>query len=194
MLARSCELLCFRQTRLRRSDRRRGLGGVWTVGGIADTKTSSERSRTDGPSPSANLRRIGLVHVEKVRHHRFHGRLASTIERHRDHAAKDLQQSAVPVFDDVVIRVKPGVDEVAQTATNLIARVPLCDAETACRILEETVRVGGGRSLSLLVERRPKRDAPDPLVVFVLLPGSRRTEALSSRSFGTSSRAVCLLR
>jgi hypothetical protein len=53
---------------------------------------------------------------------------------------KDLDRSSVPVFDDVVVCCKPGVDEGAKVFTNRLTSIPFGDAEATCRILREAVK------------------------------------------------------
>ena len=74
-----------------------------------------------------------------MRHHRLHGRFAGVIECHGNDTAKDLERSAIPVFDYFVVCGKPGIDKVSESIANLIARVPLSNAEATGRILEKTI-------------------------------------------------------
>jgi hypothetical protein len=71
---------------------------------------------------------ICLVHIEEMRHCGPHVRHAEVIKRHLDLAVEDLQQRAVPQFDDVVMCGKALIDEVAQILTNQLASMPIGNA------------------------------------------------------------------
>ncbi len=88
----------------------------------------------------ADLGGIGLIHVEEVRHHRLHDRLAGVIRRHRYDAAENLERPTVPVFGDVVKGGETRVDESAQVLTDRLPAFPIGYAEVALSILDEAVK------------------------------------------------------
>jgi hypothetical protein len=58
-----------------------------------------------------DLTRRLFVHIKEMRHRGSHGRDARIIEFHADLAMKDLQQRAVSILYDIVMRSKALVDE-----------------------------------------------------------------------------------
>ena len=72
---------------------------------------ASELDGTDRTKPPTDLAWVFLIHVEKVRHHRFHYWFAFVIRRHRNRTAKYFQRATVPVFDNIVQGGKTGINE-----------------------------------------------------------------------------------
>jgi hypothetical protein len=90
-------------------------------------------------------------------HRRPYGRHAAVIECHPDLAMEDLQQRAVPVLDDVVMRGKTLVDKVAQVLTDRLASVPVGNAEIAHGVVRETVEA---LAEGLVINFLPHRQQP----------------------------------
>jgi Protein of unknown function (DUF3626) len=87
-----------------------------------EARTTSRKCRwTDSSNPSTNLGRIFLVHVKEMGHRGPHSRFALVIRNHRHDAAEYLERAAVPVFDDIVMGGKAGVDERAQILSNRLS-------------------------------------------------------------------------
>jgi hypothetical protein len=84
-----------------------------------------ELNRSDRAKPVSNLRRISLIHVEEVRHHRLHDRFAFVVGRHGNGTAEHFEQSAIPILNDIVLGSEAGIDEGAKFLANLLTSVPL---------------------------------------------------------------------
>ena len=54
-------------------------------------QAAPELDRSNRSGPVADLGGIGLIHIEEVRHHRLHDRLAGVIRRHRYEAVENLE-------------------------------------------------------------------------------------------------------
>jgi integrase len=99
-----------------------------------------ELNRSNRTDPDSNLRRILLIHVEEVRHHRFDDGLALVIRRHSNRPPEYLEQSTVPVLDNVVQGGKSRINECAQVLANWFAALPFRDAELARCVFGQAVK------------------------------------------------------
>src|SRR6516165_1106126 len=91
--------------------------------------------RTYRADPVLDLGRRLFVHIKKMRHCRSHGLDARIIEFHANLAMKDLQQGAVPVLHDIVMRGKALVDKLPEVVSDRLASMPVGDTEIAYGIL-----------------------------------------------------------
>ncbi len=73
-------------------------------------------------------------------HYRPHSALATIVRCHGDNAAKDLDQSSVPIFGHVVKGGEPRIDEGPQILADHLASVPLRDTEASRGILRKAVK------------------------------------------------------
>jgi hypothetical protein len=96
-------------------------------------------SRTDRADPALDLSRILFVHIKEMRHRRSHRLDARIIEFHVNLAMKDLQQGAIPILHDVVMRGKALVDELPQVISDRLASVPVGNTEVTNCILCEAI-------------------------------------------------------
>lgn len=103
-------------------------------------QTTLELDGADRSYPATNLGWIWLVHVEEVCHDGFYRGFATVVGLHRDDAAKDLDRSSIPVFDNVVLCCEPCVDECPEVFTDRFTSIPFSDTEATCRILREAVK------------------------------------------------------
>jgi hypothetical protein len=87
-----------------------------------------------------------FVHVKEIRHCRSHGLDARIIEFHANLAMKDLQQGAVPVLHDIVMRGKALVDKLPEVFSDRLASMPVGDTEIAYGILCEAIEAFASRS------------------------------------------------
>src|SRR5689334_6661104 len=101
--------------------------------------SASERNRADRSEPGANLAGIGLVHVEKVRHNRPDRGSAAIVGRHRDDAAEYLQQTAIPILDNLMVSGEARINEGAKVRPDRLTSVPVGHAKIADGIIGETV-------------------------------------------------------
>jgi hypothetical protein len=100
---------------------------------------ASELNRSHRSDPVTNFGGILLVHVEEVRHHRFHDRLTAVIRLHGDDAAEDLEPAAVPVFEDVVMGCETRIDEGAQVLADGLASMPIGNTEVTDGIFGKSI-------------------------------------------------------
>ena len=114
----------------------------------------SEFGRAHRSKPFADLRGIGLIHIEEVSHHRLNRLSVRVIELHRDDAAKDLEQSAIPIFNHIVVGGESLIDKGAQALANLLASVPFRNAEATLSILREAIETF---TESFVIDFFPKR-------------------------------------
>ena len=70
-----------------------------------------------------------------MHHCRSHGLDARIVEFHANLAMKDLQQRAVPILHDIVMRGKTLVDELAEVVSYRLTPMPVGDAEIAYSVL-----------------------------------------------------------
>ena len=98
-----------------------------------------ERGRPHGSVPLAHFGRIAVVHVEEVDHGGRHRPFAGIVEAHRDHSAEHLDRSAIPVFDDIVLRGEPCIDELTEVLANHFPSIPFRNSKAALGILCEAV-------------------------------------------------------
>jgi hypothetical protein len=108
-------------------------------------------------NPAANLGPIGLVHVEEMCHDGLHNRLGVVIWLHGHNATKDLDRSAIPVFDDIVVRGKPRVDERAKVFTDRLTSIPFGDAKATRRVLYKAIKTFAE---GLFIDLFPKSQQP----------------------------------
>jgi hypothetical protein len=73
---------------------------------IAWAQAASELDPANRFEPVSDLREIGLVHVEEVRHHGLHYRLAGVVRRHRYDPMENLERPSAPVLNRSVIATK----------------------------------------------------------------------------------------
>ena len=116
-----------------------------------------KRDRAHRSNPAADLGGICLVHIEEMRHHRLHDLFAAVIRCHGDNAAKDLDQSAVPVFGHVVKCGEPRIDEGPQILTDRLASIPFRDTEATPGILHKAVKTFAE---GLVIDFLPKSQKP----------------------------------
>src|ERR1700722_16608187 len=118
---------------------------------------ASELNRPHGSNPVTNLGGILLVHVEEVRHHRFHDRLATVIRFHGNDAAEDLKRPTVPIFKDVMMRRETGIDEGAQILSDGLASMPVSNTEVTDSVLGKAIEPF---TKGLVVDLLPERQEP----------------------------------
>jgi hypothetical protein len=87
--------------------------------------------RTYRADPVLDLSRRLFVHIKEMRHCRSHWLGARIIEFNVDLAMKDLQQGAVPILHDIVMRGEAFVDELPEVIADRLASVPVGDTEIA---------------------------------------------------------------
>ena len=75
--------------------------------------------------------RILVIHVEEMDHHRLDGGLAGIIRLHGHDAAENLERSAIPIFENIVMRGDPCVDQSAEVFADRLASMPICDAKVS---------------------------------------------------------------
>src|SRR6516164_1622428 len=74
-----------------------------------------------------------------MRHCRFHGLDARIIEFHANLTMKDLEQGAVPILHDIVMRGKALVDKLPEIVSDRFASMPVGNTEIAYGILCEAI-------------------------------------------------------
>jgi hypothetical protein len=77
--------------------------------------------------------------VKEMRHDRFHNRLAAVVRFHSHDAAKDLKRFSVPVFEDVVVCGKTGIDEGTQILADGLASMPVSNTEVTDSVLGKAI-------------------------------------------------------
>src|ERR1700691_2402856 len=85
------------------------------------------------------FRRVFLVHVEEMRHHRLDDGLAAVIRLHCHDAAKDFERPTIPIFENIVMCCESGIDESAQILADGLTTMPIRDTEVADRILGKAI-------------------------------------------------------
>src|ERR1700691_1034852 len=118
---------------------RRTVGDSSCAGHRGGNRFASELNGPDRPNPVSHFGGILFVHVEKVGHHRLHNRLATVIRLHGDDSAEDLEQSTIPVFEDVVMRRDTGSNERAQVLADGLASVPVSNTEGCNGIIGKAI-------------------------------------------------------
>src|SRR5262249_31127750 len=95
--------------------------------------------RTYRADPVLDLSRHLFIHIKEMRHCGSHGLYARVVEFHANLAMKDLQQGAIPILYDVVMRGKTLVDELPEVISDRLASMPVGDTEIAYGILCEAI-------------------------------------------------------
>src|SRR5271156_2954393 len=90
-------------------------------------------------------------------HHRFHNRLAVVIRLHGDDAAEDLERTAIPIFEDVVMRRETRIDEGAQILADGLASMPISNTEVTDGVLGKAIE---SFTESLVVNFLPESQQP----------------------------------
>jgi len=89
--------------------------------------------------PVLDLSRCFFVHIKEMRHCWSHRLDARIVEFHRNLAMKDLQQRAVPILHDIVMRGKALIDKLPEVISDRLASVPVGNAEIAYGILWKVI-------------------------------------------------------
>ena len=84
-----------------------------------------------------DLSRRLFLHI--MRHCGSHGLDARIIEFHANLAVIDLQQGAIPVLHDVMMRSKTLVDKLPEVISDRLAPMPVDDTKMAYGILCEAI-------------------------------------------------------
>ena len=100
---------------------------------------ASELDGTDRPNPVSHLGGILFVHVKEMGHDRFHNWLAAVIRLHGDNAAEDLEQTAIPVFEDVVMGRETRIDEGAQILADGLASMPISNTKVTDSVFGKAI-------------------------------------------------------
>src|SRR5215467_9568919 len=120
----------------------------------------TERNRSHCANPATHLGVVLLSHVKKMGHRGMQRWTRPVVWRHIHDAAEHFQETAIPVFGNVMQRGEAGVDEGLQIGADRFATLPIRNAEIADSILREAVEaVPEGLVVNLLphVEEPPGR-------------------------------------
>ena len=88
---------------------------------------------------------------------------ARIVEHHADLAMKDLQQGAVPILHDVMMRGKSRVDKLTEVFSDGLPSMPVGDAEIANGVLGEAIEAF---AKGLVIDFLPHRQRAIPAARF----------------------------
>ena len=119
---------------------------------------ASETDRANRSEPMADLGGISLIHVEEVRHHRLHHRLAGVIRRHRYEATENLRfrcASSVICHAALPAYCQETMPSNSQTETPTeLDRVALKIMTGACSITVDHAKCAAQMRLEVVSEKR----------------------------------------